>query len=127
MNACRALLYSPGGTSVSRRDDAAVGTDGPATLRLFGRKRDRVKMIFRRGGNLSPFLSAVAGRHYDAARAHDKRALPIENIKTIKRRHLTRWLIGPFEATVRRVEDYSVSADCPTVAPILSESHCADR
>ena len=84
MRACRTLLQRPGFAAVSRGDDAAVSADRPALRRIVRRESDRVKMIFRRGGNLSPFLSTIFRGDDDPARADCKRALPIKNVKAVE-------------------------------------------
>src|ERR1700674_2826840 len=127
MRARRTLLQRPGFAAVSRVDDAAVSADRPALRRIVRRESDRVKMIFRRRGNLSPFLSAVFRRDDDPTRADCKRALAIKNIKAVEGGNQTRVLARPFKSAVRSVENHAISADRPTVALVARESDRADR
>src|SRR6266850_1508193 len=127
MRARRTLLQRPGFAAISRVDDAAVSTDRPAVRRIVGRESDRVEMIFRRRGYLSPFLSAVLRGHDDATRADCKRALPIQNVKTVEGGNQTRVLARPFKSAVGGVENYSVCADGPTMTLVGGEADRADR
>src|SRR5712692_8443882 len=127
MGARRTLLQGPGFAAVSGRDDATVSADSPAMLRIVRRESDRVQMIFRRRGDLSPFLAAVPGCHHDAACAHGKRVLPIKNVKAVEGCDETRVLTSPFKSAVRSVKNHSVRADCPTVTLIVGEADRADR
>src|SRR5712691_793731 len=127
MRAGRTLLQSPGFAAISRVDDAAVSADRPAMRRIVGRESDRVEMILRRRGNLSPFLAAVFRRDDDPTRADCKRALPIKNVKAVESGNQARMLARPFKSAVRGAENYAVCADSPTVALVAGETDRADR
>src|SRR5713226_708189 len=127
MRAGRTLLQGPGFAAISRGDDATVSADRPAMLRIVGRESNRVQMIFRGRGDLSPFLSAVFRRQHDAACAHGKSVLPIKNVKTVEGCDQTRVLTRPFKSAVRRVENDAVGADRPAVTLIVGETDRADR
>src|SRR6266851_4838192 len=127
MRARRTLLQRPGFAAIGRVDDATVSADRPALRRIVRRESYRVEMIFRRCGNLGPFLSAVFRRDDDATRADCKRALPIKNVETVEGGNQTRVLTRPFKPAVRGVENNAVSAYGPTVTLVVCETDRADR
>src|SRR5713101_4760226 len=127
MRARRTFLQGPCFPTISRGDDATISADRPAVRRIIGSESDREEMIFRRRGNLSPFLSAVFRRDDDATRADCKRALPIKNVETVEGGNQTRVLTRPFKPAVRGVENNAVSAYGPTVTLVVCETDRADR
>jgi hypothetical protein len=83
-------------------------------------------MIFCRRADFGPFLSRVFRSQHHAPRAHNNRALPIENVEAVERDDRAGMLALPLKATVVRIQNYAVRSNCPTMALVVSKPNGAD-
>ena len=84
-------------------------------------------MILRRRFRLDPFFAGVSGGDNQAARAHGKCVLAIENVQSVQRVDQSRWLMLPTKSTISCVENQTIGSDGPSMQLIAGKTNCTDR
>src|SRR5947209_2774755 len=129
MRACVRLLSGPRPPTVAGLDELPVAAHGPRFARVIGRYRHGVKVVlhpFKRGSKRPSLAAVVSGEHY-ASRPNGNGSLTVNDMQAVERGDDGRDLSLPVKTPVARVEYGAITAHCPSVTLIASESDGVDR